>query len=292
MIVNPQLFNYRITIGTLVVAIAVLATFSFTSYNESQTQETYLKQEKALLHNDLSEVISKYENLLETNKSLEQQYNKTKEEVTEANLALKQIKSQSALVNNYRKELKFLKQQQETLVSKQQAVASNNNELTAEISALKKQLKTQEANYNTLKIEKVSLENTLNEASLLMANSFEAKAFKVRNKNKKIETHNANEADNIHLCFVLAENVLAPKGNKDFYIQVIGPDSNIVSDQGSIEFDDSLLIYSSKTTVEYNNQVLEVCADIEKEEYFKEGLYYISVFEDERRLGGTKIELN
>lgn len=65
-----------------------------------------------------------------------------------------------------------------------------------------------------------------------------------------------------------------------------------MSDQGSIEFDDSLLIYSSKTTVEYNNQVLEVCADIEKEEYFKEGLYYISVFEDERRLGGTKIELN
>ena len=44
MIVNPQVFNYRFTIGTLVVAFTVLDAYSYTSYKYAQSKEDFLNQ--------------------------------------------------------------------------------------------------------------------------------------------------------------------------------------------------------------------------------------------------------
>ena len=41
MIVNPQLFNYRLISGSLIVAIAVLTVFSFTNYQSIKAHEQF-----------------------------------------------------------------------------------------------------------------------------------------------------------------------------------------------------------------------------------------------------------
>ena len=109
--------------------------------------------------------------------------------------------------------------------------------------------------------------------------------------NKIIQTFKAKDTELLELCFVISQNMITPKGNKDLYVQIIDPNNNILSDKGSVSFGDESLIYSHKESVNYLNSALDVCLSIENDESFIAGLYYINVFEDNRRLGGTKIEL-
>jgi len=51
MIVNPQVFNYRFTIGTLVVAFTVLAAYSYTSYVSAQSKEDFLNHDVICIEN-------------------------------------------------------------------------------------------------------------------------------------------------------------------------------------------------------------------------------------------------
>ena len=91
---------------------------------------------------------------------------------------------------------------------------------------------------------------------------------------------------------MIAENGIAPEGSKEIYVQIIDPDNNIVADKGSVNFGDQSLIYSEKESVQYSNLALDLRFTIQNNEAFKTGNYYINVFENNRRLGGTQIELN
>ena len=93
------------------------------------------------------------------------------------------------------------------------------------------------------------------------------------------------------MTFVLAENLLATQQEKKLYIQIIDPDNNLVADKGAIMFGESSLIYSSKKTILYTNNAVEVATNIETNNTLKAGRYLVNVFDNNRRLGGTEIIL-
>ena len=292
MIVNPQVFNYRLTIGTLIVTLAVLATFSFSSYSSYKSEQDFLEQEKKLLQYELTEIIDRYDELDTRNSNLKSQLNDAKARAIIAFDSLKKVKVTASFVSSIKGELMFLKKQNKALLNKDHSLTNAYNDLVKERDELAKSLDLQSKTNLSLKQENANLRYSLNEASKLVANSFEAKAFKQKRSNKIIETNLASEANNLEVCFVVAENLLVPKGDKELYIQVIDPENNVLSDQGAVEFNDFLLIYSTKSNINYDNEVTEVCTTIASDENLIPGIYYISVFENERRLGGTQIELN
>ena len=61
MIVNTKVFNYKFTIGTLVVAIIVLAAYGFSKYSDVRSDKNYLTHEKKLLQKELNDFINRYE---------------------------------------------------------------------------------------------------------------------------------------------------------------------------------------------------------------------------------------
>ena len=63
MIVNPQLFNYRLIISSLLVVLTVLGIYSFTNYKSIKSYEEFLKQEKSLIEKELSEMLVSYDEL-------------------------------------------------------------------------------------------------------------------------------------------------------------------------------------------------------------------------------------
>ena len=292
MIVNPQVFNYRLTIGTLIIAFTVLATYSFTSYNTRKSNEDFLKQEKKLLESQISEIISSYDKLETQNESLVSKLDGVTAEIVVVNDSLQQLKTKVSLIDNVRGELMGLKQQRHSLLKKGDSFVNANQELVKAKTFISNNLEQQIQLNSILNRENETLESALEKGALITANSFEAAAFIMKSSGKIIEIDKASDTKNIRVAFVIAENLLAPKQKKELYIQIIGPDNNIVADKGAVTFAESSLIYSSKVNVNYNNQILEVCTNIKTEEPLKEGRYYISVFEKDRRLGGTEIILN
>ena len=63
MIVNPQLFNYRLIISSLLVVLTVLGVYSFDKYKSIESYEEFLEQEKVLIETELSELLLSYDDL-------------------------------------------------------------------------------------------------------------------------------------------------------------------------------------------------------------------------------------
>ena len=291
MIVNPQVFNYRFTIGTLMVAFTVLAAYSYTSYTSSQSKEDFLNQEKKLLENQVSKVISGYEELGSVNKSLKLDLDNTKTIISQTQDSLQKLQANMSLIQKYRDELLALKKQQSNLIKKGDSFLAVNEELSKQNTSISKLLDKQAAIISNLKEDKAKLDNDIKMGALVSANSFKATAFSIKKSGDIIETIKADKTKSISITFVLAENPLATEQEKEFYIQIIDPDNNVVSDKGAIVFDKSSLIYSHKTSTLYNKTTLEVSANIETDKTLEAGRYIINVFDNNRRLGSTKIIL-
>ena len=138
-----------------------------------------------------------------------------------------------------------------------------------------------------------SLVKAVDKAALLKASSIEAQAYKMR-FGKKRYTLKAKRANAIDVCIQLSENPLTEKGEKEIYVQIVGPNNNVVADKGEVVFGDSSLIYSFKKSIHYDNDNLEICAAIEaslEDQPLLKGYYFINVFHENRKLGSTSIEL-
>ncbi|WP_347923728.1 hypothetical protein [Pontimicrobium sp. SW4] len=291
MIVNPQVFNYRFAIGTLMVAFVILASYSYTSYTAEQSKKDFLNQEKKLLENQISKVITSYDELGGINESLKSELDNSKNIIAQTQDSLKELQANMSLIYKYRDELLALKKQQSNLVKKGDSFLALNTELSKQNASISRLLDKQIDVISNLKEDKEKLDNNIKLGALVSANSFKATAFSIKNSGEVLETTKASKTKNINVAFVLAENPLATPQEKEFYIQIIGPDNNVVSDKGAIEFDTSSLIYSYKTNVLYNKTTLEVSANIETNKALESGRYIVNVFDNNRRLGTTEIIL-
>lgn len=290
MIVNTRVFNFRFTIGTLIVAFIVLAAYGFSNYNELKSNSDFLAHEKKLLLQELNDFIERYDELGFEQNSLKAQFEISKLRAKKAFDSLEVLNANLSVLSKYRAELMFLKRQNKILQSDSlNYVIENLVEVNEDISEA---LELQKAFNESLITKNFSLMKTIREGSMLFANSFDAKVYRMKNSGEKVETDKAGNAETFEVCFVLAENPLVTKGTKNLYIQILGPDNNIVNDKGAVNFGEYSLIYSMNLNVEYNNSSQEFCTEIPNNESFKEGVYYISVFENERQLGRTEIELN
>jgi len=289
MIVNPQEFNYRLTIGILAVVIAVFSAYGLTSYSTLKSDNDFLVQEKRNLHNELGAILNRYDALNSENLTLKSQLDSTIYKVGVTSNAIERLEAKAAFNSSLRSQLNVLRTQKRSLEDREDSLIRVTQKIEEEKQGIIEELNFEKKN---ALIEKATFENKIEKASVISANSFIAKAYKINAFKNPVQTFKAKEAEQIELCFVIGQNVIAQKGNKDLYVQIIDPNNNILSDKGSINFGDESLIYSHKESINYNNAAIDICLNIENDEAFKSGLYYINVFENNRRLGGTQIELN
>lgn len=293
MIVNPQFFNYRLIIGSLVVAIAVLTVFSFKSYESVKEHQQYIEQEKKLVEIELSQMINRYDEIESTNDYMVSKLEDAKIATKSALDSLRLLKGDLSVVSKFKSQLIVFKNKNKQLFEVIDSLNDANSKLENEKLVAHHELEKQLADNSSLQKKNQSLNKTIEKAAVLTANSFKAKGY--YNKNGRLfETKKANNAETIEVCFTLAENALTEQGNKELFIQIVNPKNNVLSNKGFIEFGDSSLIYSTKTIVNYNNEVLDVCTYIvsdPSEKPLEKGTYYVSVFYKDRKLGTTQIEL-
>jgi hypothetical protein len=288
MIVNPQEFNYRVTIGVLVVVIAVFTAYGLTSYSTLKSDKDFLVQEKRHLHNELSEILNRFDALNSENLTLKSQLDSTIYKVGVTSNAIEKLEVKAAFNSKLQKQLTFLKEQKRSLEEREDSLIRVSQKIEEEKQEVIQELTFEKE--NALR-ENQAFKTKIDKASYISANSFTAKAFKVKNSNEAIQTFKAKDTEQIELSFVIAQNTIAPKGTKYLYVQIIDPDNNVVADKGAVSFGDESLIYSHKESVDYSNSALDLHLTIQNDKAFKTGNYYINVFENNRRLGGTQIEL-
>jgi hypothetical protein len=294
MIVNPQFFNYRLIIGSLLVVLTVLGIFSFTNYKSIKSYEEFLIQEKFLIEKELSEMLKSYDELSEDYDLMATQLQEAKLETKQALDSLRLLKSDLSIITKFKDQLMLLKSKSKLLVSTIDSLNSANKLLEKEKRYALTAVEKKSMAINQLEEVNDSLNRTIDNAAILKAGKIEAKSYKLKG-GKKRYTSRARRSNAIDVCFALNENPLTVKGPKDIYIQIVSPQGNIVSDKGEIKFGDTSLIYSKMEVVDYNNSNLDICTAIiasEDDKPFSKGYYFVNVFHNNVKLGSTSIKLN
>ncbi|MFP4844818.1 hypothetical protein [Winogradskyella sp. PE311] len=293
MIVNPQLFNYRLIISSLLVVLTVLGVYSFTNYKSVKSYEEFLKQEKFLIEKELSEILTSYDDLSQDYDLMSSKLQEAKQETKNALDSLRLLKSDLSIITKFKEQLLVIKTKSKILLSTIDSLNSENLKLQKEKSYALNTIKKKTLTIDSLEETNDSLNKTIDNAGILKASSINAEAFKINNGKKKTTTR-ARRANAIDVCILLAENPLTEKGVKELYIQIVSPNNNIISDKGEVFFGDTSLIYSKKEVVNFDNNNLNICSTVatyKEDRPLKKGTYFINVFYKDRRLGGTSIVL-
>lgn len=288
MIVNPREFNIRLTIGTLISAVAFLVVFGYINYDSVLTENKSVELDKKLLRNELSQLLRNYNELGEETEDLISllQDEKTKTETARDSIAL--LKADAVLVAKLQTKIDVLGAQKEELLHNDNLEVVDS--FVSATSTLNNIVTLQKNVIETLEEEKDKLNEKLELAKQINANSFNAQVFQNK-KSGSVITNRASKASYVNVSFVLAENPIVEDGQIDLYIQILGPDNNVVSDKGSVQFGKDLLIFSDQLKINYRGETQELNSPIYNSEGFEKGRYWISVFHENRKLGSTEFIL-
>lgn len=301
MIVFPQTYNYRLIIGSLILALTVLGVFTVHNQNKLEEYNSYLAQEKKLIQNELSEMISRFDTLDIENEELSLQLEASKLKLEQALDSIKTLEVTANLLTHYKSKVQLLKEEKARILNLVNSLETQNKTLQTEVTQSKQQLSSIKVKANTLKETNVNLKKrneTLNQhiikASQMQITMLDAKAVKRVGKNKVVTTDKAKRTNKLLVEFVIPKNDLITKGKKDIYIQIVNPNNNVVSKKDEAKFGKQSLIYSKKLDVNFNNKDLAVSTfiDADKDEPFKQGVYFVNVFNKENRLASTSILLD
>ncbi len=245
MIVNPQLFNYRLIISSLLVVLTVLGIYSFTKYKSIESYEEFLKQEKVLIETELSELLSSYDELSQDYNLMASQLQEAKLETKNALDSLRLLKSDLSIITKFKEQLIVLKSKSKVLLSTIDSLNSANLELKKEKRYALNTIKRINVAINDLEETNDALNETIDNAALLKASHISVQAYKLKSGKKRF-TDRARRANAIDVCITLTENPLALKGKKDIYMQIVSPQGNVVSDKGEVFFGETSLITVKK----------------------------------------------
>jgi membrane-bound inhibitor of C-type lysozyme len=291
--VFPQSFNYRLIIGTLVIALAILGSYSISSFNAFEDQEEFLEQETKLVQNELSEMISLYDDVAVENESIKSQLEQSKTKMINILDSVKKVKANLSLISSYRSKIYTLKNEREVIFDQIDSLVRNNKTLKVQVDSVAQQFENQRLQLAYLTEKNNSLYEIVSKVSLLKAKNIKAASLKTSSSLVVYETSKLSETDHIEVCTTLASNEFTPKGNKNIYVQILDPNNEVVSERGILKFQGMNLEYSGKTTIKSITENITACLkiSIEEKEKLKAGTYNINVFQNATLLGNTTIEL-
>lgn len=240
-----------------------------------------VRAEKEALGQDVSELTYQIETLTADKKRFKANY---------MNPSVK--REMNAKIANYEEMLRQQSDQIRDLKARNDSLFKENVVLKEDISAL-----------NDTVAELVQLtddqEDELEKGRKLKASDFTISAIKNPEKGRKKtnteQVYRDRDMVQTEINFVLGSNPIALIEEKSVYVQIIGPNGDVIHDmaQGSGKFmtGEKEMIYSIKQNVQYNRNMKELVLNFEKPADYQPGTHTIKVFCDEQLIGATEFTI-
>ncbi|MBR9756998.1 MAG: hypothetical protein GYB39_02865 [Algicola sp.] len=287
MIVIPQLFNYRLIIGSLVLAILGLGFYSISHHNTLREQQGILERESTLIQHELSEMLEMYEAVSTDYSKLNTRFKHIELELQEALDSLSLVSANASLMSKYKSQLTTLKRHNGKLATLVDSYENENDRFKIALERKDQQL-------NMLESLSLELQESLDEVSLLKLEDVKVKTLATPNTKDLIETKEASMVDHVEVCLVLKKNRVTSEGSKQIYVQILAPNNTVVAGRGLVEHGGKTILYSGKTAVNTLGQQMNVCTkiNVNNQTVLTPGNYEIKVFQDTKLLGETQVYLN
>lgn len=306
MSATKKQLGQKIILGILLLCIAALTLFSYFNFVESKEKVSFLENAKGMIVEDLQHIQTDLNKLAQENEAhiKEIEYSRKRIALLIDSISLLEVDYQ--ILGRYRRELAEIRKENKHLHELADSVQQQNILLSKEVDSTKLRYIELERYSNALKSanenltqfndslihENIALSRRIDKDPSLLISTLSGMAYKVRSNGKVIETNRVSRAERLRVCFNIAPGTLIKPGEREFYVQFIDPNNNILGQQQSLDFGDKKLVYSKKIVIDYNNKPLGICDYIIVKDMEAAGEYRINVFYNENLLASSTFKLN
>ncbi len=266
---------------TLIVAIS--------QYQTNKKNEEAFKQEKELVVEDLESLKSEYDKAILESQATNEELVDARDNIAKYIDSLQAMKADLSTLYKYRRQVTRLKQEREVLLKKVDSLTQSNNLLAMQRDSTYMELELQSKFNDSLIVQNTQLADAVERGAALNLAKFNIDAVKERNNGKLVSVSRARSTDKFKVCFTVADNRIAQAGDREFYIEVLDPQGNVLGESFTRTNEEGTTIsYSKATNFYYENNTLDVCDYINKPETdFQSGNYMVTVYDDDLNLLGT-----
>ncbi|MDA9875488.1 chromosome partitioning protein ParA [Flavobacteriaceae bacterium] len=281
---TPIIFLALLLVGTLI--------YSFKMYQDSEATALLLENEKIEVLKNLENMTSLYS---EANADNEVANEKLIEAQTRLDSLMKELKTSKLTVSallKYKRKYFEMESEMEVLLEENATLKFQNTLLETSLDSTQVQLSTQVASNTKLEAQNQRLSESVEAAKKLTVERLNAYGVIQRRSGKLVPTTRASRVDNLRICYSVPSNVLTASGDKNYLVQVIDPNLNVIGSNTPVQFEDTILKYSYVSAFTYDNELLDVCDFVSAEEGdYEKGVYTVNVFDQQTLVASSTFTL-
>lgn len=281
---TPIIILALLLVGTLI--------YSFKMYQDSEATALLLENEKIEVLKNLENMTSLYS---EANADNEVANEKLIEAQTRLDLLMKELKTSKLTVSallKYKRKYFEMESEMEVLLEENATLKFQNTLLETSLDSTQVQLSTQVASNTKLEAQNQRLSESVEAAKKLTVERLNAYGVIQRRSGKLVPTTRASRVDNLRICYSVPSNVLTASGDKNYLVQVIDPNLNVIGSNIPVQFEETILKYSYVSAFTYDNELLDVCDFVSAEEGdYEKGVYTVNVFDQQTLVASSTFTL-
>ncbi|TXD82954.1 chromosome partitioning protein ParA [Subsaximicrobium wynnwilliamsii] len=281
----------KIAVVILLVLFVGTGIYTFNLYKNNKENETALIKEKNQVMTDLNVMAKQYDVAIAENQVANEDLLGARERIQGLIDSLKVSQNSVNSLWGYRTKFNALQKEMDVLMAENSQLKSQNSLLSTSLDSTNVRLAERNMFSDSLLVQNTQLAEVVENAAVLQ--TVDLKGFGVieRNSGKLIPTERARRSDKIRVCFTIAKNALVGAGDKELYIQVLDPRSNVLGANEQIQFGEKILNYSLVSKFNYENRNLNICEFIAPNDEFEEGRYIVNVFNKKELISSTEFTL-
>ena len=242
---------------------------------------------------ELQELQKEYDGALSVSKQNADELSAAKVRITQYIDSLKAMKVDIQTLWKYRDQVQVLKKERTKLLAINDSLRKYNRRIIQERDSTYSALSEKSQLLDSVAQKNSELNSVLKEGAILTLKNLTAVAVKERSAGRYVEKDRAGATDKIKVCYTVAQNRIAQKGNRLFYVQVLDPQNVTLGENDFVSVGDKTINYSAATKFLYERQNVDVCEFIISEsKKYESGVYKIVVFDEElNELGQIDLRL-
>ena len=279
----------KVIAGLLGVILLGTIIYTVSLYQDKQKTTADLTKEKELVVEDLNSLKSEYDKAILESNATNEELVSARDNIAKYIDSVKTMKADISSLSRYRRQVSILKEEREQLLRRVDSLTQSNSLLAMQRDSTFVELEKQTVFNDSLVVQNTQLADAVERGSALNLSKFSVDAVKERTSGKLVSTSRANRTDKFKICFTIADNVIAEAGDREFYVEVLDPQGNVLGGSYSKSNDSGASVtYSKGTNFYYENKSLDVCDYVNKPAGdFQKGNYMVNVYDNNLKLLGT-----
>ncbi len=279
----------KVLAGLLGVVLLGVIIYTVSLYQEKKKNEAVLSSEKELVVEDLNSLKSEYDKAILESNATNEELVSARDNIAKYIDSVKTMKADISSLSRYRRQVSVLKAERAQLLKQVDSLKTSNTLIAMQRDSTYTELEKQTVFNDSLVVQNTQLADVVEKGSAMNLTAFNVDAVKERKSGKLVSTSRARSTDKFKVCFTVAKNAIAGAGDREFFLEVLDPQGNVMGESYSKTNDNGgSITYSKGTNFYYENQALDVCDYISKPAgEFQKGNYMVNVYDDGLKLLGN-----